>query len=396
MIRLALSMLLGDRTKYAGVLFGVAVTTFLSTLVGSMFAGMLSRTYSLVSDNPWADVWVTDPACQTVTQTINIPDTAFDRVRSVTGVTAAARLAVASSPLRLPHGRFVTVDVIGVDDATFIGLPPETPPSLASLLREPDAVLIDQSGTRGQLVVPVAADQWWPPEHPAVAPAVRNAADGDELALNNHRVRVRGEIRGSPRFNPQPVLYTSLATLTRSVPPTRHRLTFVLVKAAPGVSPSDLARKIEHVTGLRARTADQMKRETVLWFFTNAEFVSHIAVIVTFAAVTGLVITGLMLYIFTRENARQYATLKAMGATHARLSVMVLAQALFAGAVGFGVGLGACMLIGNALAGTGFPFRPVTAVPLSVGALSAVVAVLSALLSMRAVLRIDPAAVFKS
>lgn len=340
MIRVAIAMLTGDLAKYAGVLFGIAVTTFLTTLVGSMFAGMLSRTYALIDDNPSADVWVMDPACQTVTQPINIPETAIDRVRSVAGVAEATRLAVGSVSTRLPHGRFISVDVIGADDATLRGVPESVPREVAELLRSPDAVLADPAGTRAQLVVPMDDADSWARGAPRLEVLTRTMRDADEVMANNHSVRVRGVVAGAPRFNPQPVFYMTYSNASRILPPTRHRLTFVLVRADQGQDLVLLARDIERSTGLRARTAGEFRRDTVLWFLANAEFISHVGIMVTFAAVVGLAITGLMLYMFTRENARYYATLRAIGATPVRLMSMVVSQSLFAGAVGFGLGIG--------------------------------------------------------
>lgn len=389
-------MLVGDLPKYAGVLFGIAVTTFLTTLVGSMFAGMLSRTYALIDDNPTADIWVTDPACETVTQLIHMPDTAIDRVRSVRGVDHASRISVGSASARLPHGRFLTVDVIGVDDASLAGLPFSVPADVASRLRGPDCVLADPAGTRGQLVIPAAAADTWSRGAPKLDAHTREPRDGDEIHVNDSAVRIRGMIAGSPRFNPQPTLYTTYSNASRILPPLRHRLTFVLASVAPGEDPARVARAIEAATSLRARTRSEFKHDTVLWFLTNAEFVSHVGVIVTFASMVGLAITALMLYMFTRENARYYATLMAIGATTRRMASMVIAQAAFAGFIGFGLGLGSCTLIGSALATTGFPFRIMPYTPAAVGALSLAITCLSALLSVRAILSVEPAAVFKS
>ena len=58
---IALKMLLGDRTKYAGILFGIAFTSFLVTFAASYFGGMMTRSFALIAENPRTDVWVMDP-----------------------------------------------------------------------------------------------------------------------------------------------------------------------------------------------------------------------------------------------------------------------------------------------------------------------------------------------
>jgi hypothetical protein len=56
------------------------------------------------------------------------------------------------------------------------------------------------------------------------------------------------------------------------------------------------------------------------------------------AAVIGLGVTGVMLYIFTTENLWQYAVLSAMGAEPRVLLTMIFAQAGLCGLLGTGMG----------------------------------------------------------
>lgn len=395
MIRIALRMLTGDGPKYAGVLFGIGVTTFLTTLFLSMLAGMLTRSYAIVTDVPWADVWVMDPACQAVTQHTNIPETSVERVRSVPGVASIARLGVGATSVRLPHGRFTPVEVIGVDDATLLGVPPSVPAEMCLKLRAPLAALADHAGTSGQLVVPVGSADNWVYGDTRFDVAVRPVAAGDEVLVNDALVRIEGVALGSARITPQPVLYTTLANATRMLPPTRNRVTFVLVKVDANADAAEVARRIEGTTGLRARTRGELKRDTVEWFIRNGEFVSHVGIMTFFAFVVGLAISGLMLFMFTREHAKVYATLKAIGASSACLGRMVAAQSMLAGGLGLAVGVGACCVVGSVLATTGFPFRLLTESLILVCVLAFAVSTLAALASLRAVYRVEAGSVFR-
>jgi putative ABC transport system permease protein len=49
------------------------------------------------------------------------------------------------------------------------------------------------------------------------------------------------------------MMYTNYSNPLRILPPERQRLTFVLARAAAGVAPRALAKRIEQRTGLRAR-----------------------------------------------------------------------------------------------------------------------------------------------
>ena len=66
MLHVAIKMLVGDRAKYAGLVFGITFTSFLVTFAASYFAGFMTRGFALVSENPTVDVWVMDPAVRSV------------------------------------------------------------------------------------------------------------------------------------------------------------------------------------------------------------------------------------------------------------------------------------------------------------------------------------------
>ncbi len=161
MLRLALKMLLGDRTKYSGLLFGITFTSFLVTFAFSYFCGFMTRGFALIAENAAADVWVMDPAVESAEQTTNLPDSVLDRVRSVEGVLSAVPLALSTAEARFPNGRFQPFQVICVDDATLFGVPALRDGVSPTVLRGPDAVIVDPGGTDGKLETPVLkADQW--------------------------------------------------------------------------------------------------------------------------------------------------------------------------------------------------------------------------------------------
>jgi len=153
-------------------------------------------------------------------------------------------------------------------------------------------------------------------------------------------------------------------------------LTFVLTTATPGVTPHKLAARIYTLTGLRARTSDDFETDTVRWFLINSEDVEETTRMLAFAMLVGLGITGVMLYMFTHDNLKQYAVLKAMGATSKLLLGMVFAQTGLCAILGTGLGLGLCATIGELLAQTAdFPFRMMWFTPLLGGGMVVLVSV---------------------
>jgi putative ABC transport system permease protein len=394
MLHVALKMLTGNRAKYAGLLFGITFTSFLVTFALSYFAGFMTRGFALVSENPEADVWVMDPAVNSTEHTTNLPSSVLARVRSIEGVQSAVPLALGSAEVRFPNGEFQTFQVIGVDGPTLAGLPPLRDGVARSVLHTPDAAVVDAGGTEGKLQTPLLrADQW--PRHPKLNVPTRRLRAGDVVLVNDHRVRIAGLARALPRYPPRPLLYTTYANAGRILLPERHLMTFVLAKATPGVDPAVLAKRITARTGLRARTADQFTADTVRWFFINSEDVGDIASMISIAMLVGFGVTGVMLYMFTEENLKQYAVLKAMGATPRLLLTMILAQAGLCALLGTGLGLGLCAIIGQiAAAEADYPFRMMWFTPLFGGTMVVLVSLVAAAVSAQPVFKLHPGIVF--
>jgi putative ABC transport system permease protein len=394
MLRVALKMLTGNRAKYTGLLFGITFTSFLVTFALSYFAGFMTRGFALISENPQADIWVMDPAVNSTEHTTNIPSSVLDQVRSIAGVQSAVPLALGSAEIHFPNGEFQTFQVIGVYGPTLSGLPPLHGGISRSVLRTPDAAVVDAGGTVGKLQTPLLRDDQWS-RRPKLNVPTRRLRAGDLVLVNDHRVRIAGLARALPRYPPRPLLYTTYANAGRILLPERHLMTFVLAKASPGVEPAVLAKRITARTGLRARTADQFTIDTVRWFFINSEDVGDIASMISIAMLVGFGVTGVMLYMFTEENLKQYAVLKAMGATPRLLLTMILAQAGLCALLGTGLGLGLCAIVGQiAAAEADYPFRMMWFTPLFGSTMVILVSLVAAAVSARPVFKLHPNTVF--
>ena len=77
---------------------------------------------------------------------------------------------------------------------------------------------------------------------------------GKTLELNDRRVTIQGIFNSSPPFQNLPVFYARYSQALGYVGRERNLLSFVLAKAAPGVSDEEVCRRIGAATGLHAAT----------------------------------------------------------------------------------------------------------------------------------------------
>ncbi len=395
MIRLALRMLVNDRVKWLGVILGVFFCTFLITHLLSMFEAMLQRTYATITDIPHADVWVMDPATEYVDETAGLPPTALDRVRGVPGVAWATPLLTSTVRCRLPNGMFRPVAVVGVDDATLLGAPERVLGGSVHDLRRADSVIVDAESAKSLLRMPIELPTRRPGWNlPDFSGPTRPLGVGDDLLLNDHLVRVVGLADLGPRFLSRATAYTTYSHALAIIPRQRNTLSYVLVKASPGEDPRELASRIERATGLRARTARDFSLATKDYFVRVSGVVSRIAFMVGIGVVVGACVSGLLLFLFTNENARFYAVFKALGAGSRLIVLMVVAQAVLSGIVGYALGIGISAGIGRLIKTPAMPYFLTWETLGFTGVTVMLVTTFSAVLSALKVIGLEPGRVF--
>jgi len=276
----------------------------------------------------------------------------WDLCEECKGVNYATALYLGDVTARFPNGHFQTYQAIGVDDASLSGAPKP-----AHMLRLPDSVIVDGGGTSGKLQTPIDAKDKWSYDGSHLNAPTRELQYGDELLINDKRVMVGAVSLTIPRFPPRPLLYTTQSNFKRLIVGEKRYITFIMVCGEKSMSPQTLAENITKETGLKAITRKEFKKETVLWFLINSEDVGDMLNMVILAMLVGFGVTGVMLYMFTYENIKQYAVLKAMGASNKQLTNMVFTQAFIGGMVASGIGIGLSALLGQAVSSADFPFR---------------------------------------
>jgi putative ABC transport system permease protein len=187
------------------------------------------------------------------------------------------------------------------------------------------------------------------------------------------------------------------SSATLFAPGQRLLLSFVCVKAKPGQNLHELCRRIELATGLSAYTRNDFKMVSFLYYMKYTGMPINFLTAVALGFLVGVAISGQTFYNFTLDNLRYFGTLKAMGARNGMLLRMILLQALVVGAIGYGLGVGAASAWGMLIGGhTQLAFR----LPWQLLVVSAVAVLViclsSAAISIRKVMKLEPAVVFRS
>ncbi len=382
----AIKMLVGDRAKYMGMLMGVTFACLLITHQEAIFVGIMTRTYSVITDLAMPDIWVMDPKVQFIDDSKPLRDTQLYQVRGVDGVEWAVPLYKGLLRARLADGNFQTCSVLGIDDATLIGGPPEMIEGRLEDLRQEDAVIVDVAGAGGRLAKP--------PVKPGEKPVPLKV--GDVLELNDHRAVVVGVCRSSRSFQNQPILYTTYTRAMRFAPRERKMLSFILVKARPGQDHKLLCQRIEAATELTALTSLDFKVKTFWYFMKFTGIPINLGIAMFMSIIVGAAIAGQTFYTFTLENLRYFGTLKAMVAGKALRFLMILLQAVMVGVIGYGVGVGAASVFGYFASGTEAAWRVIWQLPLLTAGIVVLICSLSAAICIRKVMNLEPAVVFRS
>ncbi len=382
MILFAIKMLMGDRLKYIGLVAGIAFAALLITQQASILVGLTHQTGAFIRDTSQGDIWVMDEQVRFSQDTLGLPDTTLYRVRGVDGVEWAVPLYQGFLKARLADGSRQTVILVGVDDATFIGAPPEMVEGKITDLREDKAVIVDVEAAQEKLIRKRGDGA--------------GAKVGDLLDINDNEARIVGIYKGSKSFFWEPMIFTTYSRALKMAPRERKLTAYVIAKVQPGYDKKEVAARIESATGLKARTNAEFEQSTADYILKETGILVNFGLAVGLGFIIGMLVVGQMLYNFTIDNLRYFGTLKAMGATNWLLIAMVLVQALTVGAIGYGIGVGAGAVLGEIVGQAGLAFLLPWQIVVFTAVSTAVICVLAALLSVIRVLRLEPAIVFKS
>ena len=121
-LRIGFKLLVNDRGKFFALLIGITFAVFLMMEMTALFAGILNKAFSPVT-NIGAAMWIMDPAVNTASSPIPMPEYVLDAARSMDGVSYAVPLFMGGALVKLASGAYQGVNVVAWTTAACLAGP---------------------------------------------------------------------------------------------------------------------------------------------------------------------------------------------------------------------------------------------------------------------------------
>ena len=321
-LRIGFKLLVNDKGKFSALLIGITFAVFLMMQMTSMFAGILNRAFSTVT-NIGATMWIMDPAVNTATSAIPMPDYLLDAVRSMDGVSYAVPLFIGGALVKLDSGTYQSVNVVGLDDTSLFGRPE-----------------LEQGNIQD-----IYADNAFMVVNDAEFSKLENPKVGTVFELNDHRGVIVGIARVAANgLNGVPTLYTTYSRAIEYIPTTRFTISYVLVQAKSEAAVAGIKQQVATL-GYIALTKDEFNKQITNFYTYKTGIGTNILLMTVISFIVGLSISGQTFYTFILENLEKFGALKAIGAKGRELVYMILFMATFTALTGYGLGVGLVTLM---------------------------------------------------
>jgi len=321
-LRIGFKLLVNDKGKFSALLMGITFAVFLMMLMTSMFAGILTRAYSNVT-NVGASMWIMDPSVNTPTSVIPMPNYVLDAVRSMDGVSYAVPLYMGGALVKLADGTYQSVNVVGLDDESLFGRPELEQGNIQDIYGDNTFIVVND----------------------AEFSKLENPKIGTSFELNDHRGTIVGIAKVAANgLNGVPTLYTTYNRAIEYIPSMRFTMSYVLVQPKSDAAVADIKEQVAKL-GYVAFTKDEFNKHITDFYTYKTGIGTNILMMTVISFIVGLSISGQTFYTFILENLEKFGALKAIGAKGRELVYMILFMATFTALTGFGLGVGLVTLM---------------------------------------------------
>jgi putative ABC transport system permease protein len=369
---LALRNLFHDRVQLVVTLIGILFSVVLMAVQLGLYLGARNMIIATI-DRADGDVWVMAYGTKNFEEAQPIDLRARYTALATPGVAKAIPLVTSFTEWKKPQGGSALTVMIG-SDVEDGGLAPwNIVEGDIGQIATRDAVFVDRTyledlGVRGL---------------------------GDTAQIGGARVKVAGITDGIRSFTVSPFVFTTLNRARSLLAMPTDKVTYVLVKAAAGVTPEAVRDQLRLAlpdnevltkTEFRARSLNH-------WLFATGAGIALIGGAIL-GLVVGTVIVAQTLYGSTKDHINEFATLRALGSSSGFIHKVILTQAGLSAVLGYALGMAVALGIVLATSNTALPIVMTPALAALLFALTVAMCAVSAIAAINKVTKIDPVVVF--
>jgi putative ABC transport system permease protein len=373
MVDIARKNLLHDRTRFIITVVGVTFSVVLIFSQFGIYLGFMENA-SIIIDNTQADIWVTSKNSSNFDFPVPFNERKLNKVRQTAGVAWADHLLLGWANMRRRDGGQENIELVGFNPETGVGGPWRLLAGELQAVKAGKAIIVDESAF----------------------PKLGNLKVGDQVEINEQKVRVVGISQGVRGFTTAPYVFTSYRAAQDLDPFSRDRTVFIVARVGPGYDPHEVAARLREIRDVDVYTRDQYSWKTRLYWTWETGIGVGFGLTVFMAIVVGVVIVSQTIYSATIEHLREFGTLKAIGATNRDVYGIILKQALINALIGYVIGLAITLVAVRTLGATGMVLVIPFGLMAAVFALTVVMCATASVVSVRKALKIDPLVVFRS
>lgn len=371
-MKLAWRNLLADRFRFAVTIIGIAFAVFLMIFQGSLLAGFLQAAAKGVRATE-GDLWVAARGVQCFEFPTPLPSRFREIALGVPDVLTAQRIIVGSAVWQKPSGVWQMVLLIGAETGVGKRFPV---PYLreASAATVPESVLVDESNVQ-----------------------LLEAASLPVIEVNQRRAHTAKIISGFGSFFGTPYVFTTYGDAMKYLRTEPEQTSYLILKVNPGSDVQAMKQRVQQkLPEADVWTREEFARRAQIYWVAQTGAGGALLTAALLGFLVGLVVVSQNIYATTMEHLEEFATLKALGADSSYIQRLVLSQALICGFVGSCFGLLATLptvsLARSAIPWVNTPFW----LPISIIGVGLLMCALASIASIRKVLQLDPAKVFRA
>ena len=371
--RLAWRNITRDYIRLAIAVIGVAFAVLLMMVQSGLLIGFATASSSLV-DNAQADLWIVPRGAKDVDQAGQMLERQKYLALGVPGVNSVDSLVVRFAEWKRPDGGTESVIVVGIDPVRAALRPWNLIQGSTDDLSGANAVIIDELYSQKLGISRI----------------------GQTVEIMNRRARVVGITSRIRTFTQSPYVFTSLKNAKMLTGLPDGQTTYLLVRAEPGSDLNKLRTQLQAaLPSSDVWTSRGFSWQTRIYWLVTTGAGSALLIAAILGVIVGLVIVSQTLYSATVERIGEYATIRAMGASSFYLKAIILRQSLLSGTVGYVTGSAVALVIAwFAQASSAAPLLPYWLF-LLLAAVTLAMCAGASLISIRKVLRVDAASVFR-